>query len=115
MTIAGSCHCGDVGFELERPPQRIVECGCSICSKLGVRWAYFPPAEVTVRGATDTYVCNNRVIAFHRCRTCGCLSHWATLGTDYGRMGVNARLLDAADLDGIELRVIAGPGPEAFD
>lgn len=115
MSTRGSCHCGEVTFELTRLPDRIVECGCSICAKLGVRWAYYPPSEVAVSGPTDTYVCNNRVIAFHRCRTCGCLSHWATLGTDYGRMGINVRLLDGVDLAGIELRTIAGPGPEAFE
>ncbi|QGN56517.1 GFA family protein [Novosphingobium sp. Gsoil 351] len=100
---------------MARLPDRIVECGCSICAKLGVQWAYYAPSDVHLGGATDTYVCNNRVIAFHRCRTCGCLSHWATLGTDYGRMGVNARLFDGVDLSRIEVRVIAGPGSEAFE
>ena len=115
VTIYGSCHCRAVRLTLAGPPSRIVECGCSVCGKLGVRWAYYPPAEVAVSGATDTYICNQRVIAFHRCRTCGCLSHWATLGTDFGRMGINARLLDDVDLAGIELRVLSGPSPEAFD
>ena len=68
-----------------------------------------PDAEVTVTGETTTYVWNKRVIAFHRCPNCGCVSHWQTLGKDFGRMGVNARLLNGLDWKAIEVRVLPGP------
>ena len=36
--------------------------------------------------------------------TCGCGTHWQTLGQDFGKMGVNARLLDGFDEAAIEVR-----------
>jgi hypothetical protein len=110
----GWCHCGAVTLTVPRPPSWVVQCGCSICAKLGVLWAYYPDADGEVTGPTDTYVCNNRVIAFHRCRTCGCTTHWRTLGKDFGRMGINARLLDGFDSAAVQVRVVPGPTPEVF-
>jgi hypothetical protein len=114
MLLTAQCHCGAVEVEVGSTPPWVLECRCSICRKLGVLWAYHPPGEVRISGRTDTYVCNNRVIEFHRCRTCGCTTHWATLGTDYGRMGVNARLFDPDVLSAIELRSVPGPSPAVF-
>ncbi len=37
------------------------------------------------------------MIGIHHCPVCACLTHWQTLGEDFGRMGVNARLLDGFD------------------
>lgn len=116
MTINGTCHCGDVTITAPAEPEWIASCQCSVCSKLGVLWAYYPDASVTISGATDTYVWNKRVIAFHRCKTCGCITHWQTLGIDFGRMGVNARLFDDVDLSAIETRILPGPaGPGIRD
>lgn len=37
------------------------------------------------------------MIGIHHCPVCACLIHWQTLGEDFGKMGVNARLLDGFD------------------
>jgi hypothetical protein len=34
------------------------------------------------------------MIALHFCPTCGCHSNWTSTGESYGRVGVNARLLE---------------------
>lgn len=109
MSITGHCHCRAVEITLPAPPEWVAHCQCSVCTKLGTLWAYYPEADVAIRGETDTYVCNKRVIAFHRCAVCGCTVHWQTLGIDFGRMGVNARLLETVDLAGAEVRVLPGP------
>ena len=93
----------------------MVQCGCGVCSKLGALWAYYPDGAVLVSGITASYICNNRVIGFHRCVACGCLTHWRTLGTDFGRMALNARLLDGCDLAAIPVRVIGGPTAAVFE
>jgi hypothetical protein len=80
------------------------DCNCSLCGRLGTLWAYYPDAEVEVTGETKAYVWGDRTIGIHHCPMCGCVSHWRTLGEDFGKMGVNARLLDGFDPCGVEVR-----------
>lgn len=45
-----SCHCGQVRIELDRRPDYINECNCTLCSKAGVRWGLFPSIPGRGRG-----------------------------------------------------------------
>lgn len=58
--------------------------------------AHYSPRQVRVRGETDTYTWGDRMLAFHRCTRCGCVTH--TSATDpadtHDRMGVNANLME---------------------
>jgi hypothetical protein len=38
------------------------------------------------------------MIALHHCPVCACGTHWDSTGESYGRIGVNARLLDCFEL-----------------
>ena len=114
IPVKGSCHCGKVRLEGPSLPPWIVQCGCEICTKLGALWAYYPDGAVTVVGDTIIYTCNNKVIGFHHCPTCGCLTHWRTLVKDFGRMAMNARLLEESQMAAIPIRAIAGPTPAVF-
>jgi hypothetical protein len=51
---------------------------------------------------------NDRMIEFHHCRTCGCVSHWAPVDRGHNRMAVNARLMDPEILAGARVRHIDG-------
>ncbi len=44
------------------------------------------------------------MIGIHHCPTCGCGTHWQSLGEDFGKMGINARLLDGFDESAVEVR-----------
>lgn len=44
------------------------------------------------------------MIDIHHCPICGCGTHWQSLGKDFGKMGVNARLLDDFDENAAEVR-----------
>jgi hypothetical protein len=92
-----SCHCGAVRIQVARPPERLTECNCSICGRLGVLWAYYTTAEVQIlqgHDATAPYIWGDRRIAFHHCRTCGCTTHYTgNVHSDGGRVAINARLL----------------------
>ena len=101
--VAGSCHCGAVTLEVPRLPASVGSCNCSLCRRLGALWAYYSDAEVTLHGVTIPYVWGDRTISIHHCAVCGCTTHWQSIGLDFGRMAINARLLDA-DLAGIEIR-----------
>ena len=97
MSVSGSCHCGAVQLEVPEAPEWVASCNCSLCRKLGSLVAYYPPETLRIEGETAQYVWGDRLIAIHHCPTCGCFTHWSSLGEDYGRQGINARLLDGFD------------------
>ena len=95
MSISGSCHCGAVRIAVPAAPEWVGSCNCSICRKLGWLVAYYTEdGSVRIEGQTRVYAWGDRMIGFHHCPTCGCATHWRTLGEDFGRLGINARLLD---------------------
>ena len=115
--IHASCHCGAVRLEIARAPATVTDCNCSICRRLGTLWAYYHPREATIvaaPGATTPYIWGDRTIAFHHCKVCGCATHWASLEADADRMGVNARLMDPADLAVAKVRRLDGAGAERY-
>ncbi len=93
---------------IETPPETVTDCNCSICRRYGVLWAYYSPRQVVVSGATDIYMWDDRSIAFHRCKTCGCVTHWASADPARDRMGVNARLMEPAVLASARVRRLDG-------
>lgn len=95
------CHCGAVTIAIPELPSKLNRCSCSICRRYGALWGYFVPDQVRITGETDTYVWGDRMIVFHRCRECGVLTHWASNGEDFGKMGVNMQNMDVSGLIGI--------------
>lgn len=110
MSIHGSCHCGGVQLQVPAKPGWVADCNCSLCRKLGWRLAYFHPDQVRVTGQTKSYVWGDRMIGIHHCPLCGCTTHWDTLGEDFGKMGINARLLDEFDESTVEVRKLDRAG-----
>ena len=103
--LQGACHCGAVNLTLPRLPQSITEGNCSICRRLGARWAYYRARLVGLSGATESYVWGDRMIGLHHCPTCGCTTHWKALKPDrINRMGVNIRLFDPAAMASVRVR-----------
>ena len=115
--VHASCHCGAVRLEIDTPPAEVTECNCSICRRYGVLWAYYRPRQVRLDppdAATDLYMWDDRSIGFHRCRNCGCVTHWAPVDPAVDRMGVNARLLDPAVTAQWRVRHLDGAGTEEY-
>ncbi|MBV9841303.1 MAG: GFA family protein [Sphingomonadaceae bacterium] len=111
MGVRASCHCGAVVFEVAHAPTDVNECLCSICRRYGALWAYYRPGEVRFggEGGSDTYVWGDRQLAFHRCRTCGCMTHWSSVDPAHDRMGVNVRLMSPEMLRAATIRQSQGP------
>ncbi len=110
-----TCHCGAV--RLKAPaPSVVTICNCSICRRSGARWAYYAPSDVTLprAGSTQAYVWGDRMLAFHRCKSCGCLTHWQSLDGDQPKMGVNARMIEGLDWSIIRLRRFDGADTWAY-
>ena len=77
-------HRGDEYSLLFGPPRRSID------------WAYYQRPQIRFEadnGPTDAYAWGRRSLEFHRCRSCGCVTHWSAVDRSYERMGVNARLM----------------------
>lgn len=119
MAVRGSCHCGAVRVEVPGAPEWIGSCNCTNCLKTGWLIAYYPDdGQVRVSGETVDYVHGDRMIAFLHCPVCACGVQWVSTGESYGRVGVNARLLDGFALQGgrylldgreVEVRYLENP------
>lgn len=110
--IRGACHCGAVTFALAEPRDFLTDCNCSICRRYAALWLHCDRREVQLEAADDataTYERGEKVLAFHSCRTCGCITHWSSTVADHPNdMAVNGRLLEAADLAGMRIRRFDG-------
>jgi hypothetical protein len=110
--LIATCHCGKSSISLPRKPEFLVQCNCSLCTKTGFRGVYFGSDELEIAGEFDSYVredLKQAYLANHRCKTCGVLTHWTPLGDPpHERMGVNARLLDQAVLEGVPIKQVDG-------
>ena len=110
--ISGSCHCGAVEFELDRTPEWLTDCNCSICRRIGALWAHADVSEIKLTresGATSGYSWGDRTLAIHTCGTCGCTTHWESLQPDQStRMAVNCRLSDPGDIAPLRIRHFDG-------
>lgn len=110
--ITATCHCGAVRIDIAMPPKQLTECNCSICRKLGALWAYYTRDQVAfimAPGATIGYAQGEKTLETHHCRTCGCTTHWASLGPEHpDRVAVNARLFPPEDRAGIPVRQFDG-------
>jgi hypothetical protein len=79
MLIKGTCHCGNIAFELDwegDPPEIPARaCGCSFCVKHGGVWTSNPNSRlvVTIRdpALVSTYAFGTRTAEFHVCSRCG--------------------------------------------
>ena len=79
MVIHGSCHCGNISFELKWEPDPVEiparACGCSFCVKHGGVWTSNPAGslKVAVREPSQVsqYFFGTRTAMFHVCVRCG--------------------------------------------
>ena len=107
-----SCLCGQIRIEIQKRPDFINECNCTLCSKSGARWAYFHPSEVSVEGTPKGYSREDKddpAAELQFCPNCGSTTHFtltASAVAKFGniQLGVNVRLADESDLAEIELR-----------
>ena len=86
-------------FELEAPPTWVLDCTCTLCRRYAALWAYargvghVDIASPPTPGATETYLWNSRGLAFHRCKTCGCVTHIEAMEDPKWVYALNMRML----------------------
>lgn len=112
MKYQGSCHCGNVAFEVEGDIQEALACNCSICQRKGSLLWFVPRSELKLLSqdsAASTYTFNQHVIKHRFCPTCGI--HPYGEGTDpqgNAMAAINIRCLDDIDLDAIPVKHFDG-------
>ena len=117
-TVSGSCHCGAVRIEVPSVPERVTDCNCSLCRRLGALWAYYEVGTVRVEGhpeKTSEYIWGDKTLRTVRCATCGCITHWEPLNPALtGRHGVNIRNFDPKILASVTIRRFDGADTWTF-
>lgn len=79
MLINGSCHCGNIRYELDWSPDPVEiparACTCSFCVKHGGVWTSCPTGLLTVlygdSRRVNEYHFGTKTADFHVCATCG--------------------------------------------
>jgi hypothetical protein len=117
VAIHGSCHCGNISFDLawdplpERIPARA--CGCTFCVKHGGVWTSHPAARLDVRvrdaARVSDYSFGTGTAVFRVCARCGVVPVVTSLidGRLYAVVSVNA----FTDVDRSRIAV----SPASFD
>lgn len=110
MKYSGSCHCGDMTFDVEGSIEKVFECNCSHCSRKGYLLWFVASDRVkmTAKEASDgIYLFNKHAIEHHFCKNCGCAPYGISVGAE-GKAAINVRCIEALDLDGVERVAVDG-------
>ena len=106
--IKGSCHCGNISFEVPHKPKEICECKCTLCRRYGVAWAYYNPDQVKLtlkpNASTNAYVWGDKELKFHFCTNCGCITQWKTIKKS-DKMVINTNLMHPEQIKYISRRI----------
>jgi len=101
MNYQGSCHCGQVVFEVEGDLTQAFECNCSHCSRKGYLLWFVPRQQLTLRtpeSDLSTYTFNKHVITHHFCSKCGS----APFGFGKDRSGAATAAVNVRCLEGVD-------------
>ena len=106
MKYLGSCHCGQVAFEVEGELGGAMSCNCSMCQRKGALMWFVPRAQLqllTPEADASTYSFNKHVIQHRFCPVCGMHPY----GEGRDRTGKDMAAVNIRCLEGIELDDIA--------
>jgi hypothetical protein len=100
MNYKGSCHCGQIAFEVEGDLAQVMECNCSHCSRKGYLLWFVPREQLqlkTPESELATYTFNKHVIKHHFCLNCGCAPLGFGAQSGKAMAAVNVRCLDGVE------------------
>lgn len=102
MKYTGSCHCGQIAFEVEGELTQAMACNCSICSRKG-SLLWFVARDrlhlLTPETNISTYTFNKHVIKHQFCSRCGIHPFGEGIDPSGTRMAaINVRCLEDIDL-----------------
>ena len=105
MKYKGSCHCGQVAFEVEGEIDGAMACNCSMCQRKGSLLWFVPYQSfnlLTPPEQMSTYLFNKHAIKHQFCPTCGIHPYGEGSDPKGNRMAaINIRSLEDIDLESI--------------
>src|SRR5690606_19817417 len=108
MMYKGSCHCGQVAFEVEGEIDGAISCNCSMCLRRGSLLWFVPREQFRVLTPEDTasaYTFNKHVIKHRFCPICGILPYGEGVDAKGNRMAaVNVRCIEGIDLASVPVQ-----------
>ena len=108
MRYHGSCHCGQIAFDVEGDAiTQAMACNCSMCRRKG-SLLWFVPRErlalATPEEQMGTYTFHKHVIRHRFCPTCGIHPFGEGTGPDGRAMAaVNVRCLEGVDAEALRI------------
>jgi hypothetical protein len=112
MIYQGSCHCGQVAYEVEGEIQGALACNCSMCQRKGSLLWFVPRAQFRLRTPEDaaaTYTFNKHVIKHRFCPMCGIHPYAEGVDPKGNPMAaINLRCIEGIDLDAIPVQHFDG-------
>jgi hypothetical protein len=112
MKYTGSCHCGNVKFEVEGEIQGVISCNCSMCARRGSLLWFVPRDKLRVTGGEKnlaTYTFNKHHIKHRFCPKCGIHTHGEGVDPKGNSMGaINIRCLEGTDLNAVKVTPFDG-------
>ncbi len=112
MKYHGSCHCGQIAFEVEGELTGAMACNCSICQRKGALMWFVPREQLkllTPEANASTYTFNKHVIQHRFCPRCGIHPYGEGKGPKGKSMAmINLRCLDEVDLDALPVEHFDG-------
>ncbi len=107
----GGCHCGAVTFEVLAPDEvEVVDCNCSMCSKMGYLHLMVPKERFHLLSGADkstTYQFNTKVAKHLFCSVCGIKSFYVPRSHPDG-YSVNFRCLTPTDFRDVRITPFDG-------
>lgn len=112
MNYKGSCHCGNIAFEVEGELTGALACNCSICSRKGSLLWFVPRDKLqllTPEKDMSTYTFNKHVIQHRFCPTCGMHPFGEGVDPKGNKMAaINIRCLENVDLAAVPVNHFDG-------
>jgi hypothetical protein len=108
----GSCHCGNIAFEVEGEISGVAACNCSICQRKGTLMWFVPRPQLRLLTPAEnmaTYTFNKHHIKHYFCPTCG--MHPFGEATDpkgNAMAAVNIRCLEDIELANFQVQQFDG-------
>jgi len=112
MLYKGSCHCGNVTYEVEGEIESVMDCNCSMCQRKGALLWFVARDKFRLTSPeknASEYLFNRQVIHHRFCATCGI--HPYAVGTGPGGQpmaAINVRCLEGVEPEGFKVVHIDG-------
>ncbi len=108
----GSCHCGNVRYQVRADLAQLMTCNCSMCNRSGAIMNFVPKEDFKLLQGEDAvtdYQFGKKNIHHLFCTTCGVRSFGRGVGPGGKEMVmINARCLSGVDATSLPARQVDG-------